>query len=409
MERKTRLPFEGIRVCDFTWYAAGTIPTRVLAEFGAEVIKIESVAHIDALRLAAPTVPDKSGVNVGGWANNLNSGKKGIALNMNFAEAREVARRLIKVSDIVIENFVPHVMEDWGLSYEEVAKVKPDIIMVRMPMWGLWGPHRDYVGFGVALQSLTGFTYLSGYPDRIPIGTGVNYPDYAPNPYHTVLAMVSALRHRRKTGKGQLIEVSQYESTVATLDSAVLDYTVNGRVQTRQGNRVPHAAPHSTYPCKGDDRWCAIAVASDGEWQAFCNVIGNLPWTREERFATHLGRKANEEELDRLVAEWTAERTAEEVMMLMQMGGVAAGVVQTSEDLLVHDPHIKAREHYVRLDHAEAGRTAYDSVTIKLSRTPGSTHRPAPMLGEHNDEILRDLLGIPEEDIDRYILEHMLE
>ncbi|MDP2953459.1 MAG: CoA transferase, partial [Chloroflexota bacterium] len=209
----------------------------------------------------------------------------------------------------------------------------------------------------------------------------------------------------RKTGKGQHIEVSQMESTASILETAILDYTANGRVRGRVGNRLPNAAPHGAYRCRGEDRWCVIAVFTDEEWRAFCRVIGNPPWTKEDRFATLLARKQNEDELDRLVEEWTKERTPEEVMVLMQREGVPAGVVQNAEDMLLRDPQLRAREHYVYLDHAEAGRTAYDGVPFKLSATPGRPLSAAPLLGEHNDYVYREILGMSEEEANEYIVE----
>ena len=407
MERG-RLPLAGIRVADFTTWAAGPLVGKMLADHGAEVIKVESESFPDGLRLAAPKPLGNDSLNVGGWFNNLNSSKLSIALNMNHPKARDIALRLIQVCDVVIDNFAPRVMERWGLTYAELVKIKPDIIVVNEPMQGLDGPHRDYLGFGSTIQAVAGINYLTGFRHRPPVGIGLNYPDYSANPYHTTIAVLAALRYRHKTGKGQHIEVSQVESTASVLETAILDYTANGRVQSRVGNRLPHAAPHGAYRCRGEDRWCAIAVFNDEEWHAFCRVIGNPSWTKEERFATLLARKENEDELDRLVEEWTKERTPEEVMELMQRDGVAAGVVQNAEDMLVRDPQLRAREHYVYLDHSEAGRTAYDGVPFKLSATPSRPRSAAPLLGEHNDYVYKELLGMSEEEINEYLVEGVI-
>jgi len=403
-----RLPLEGIRVADFSWWAAGPVATRTMAHFGAQVIKVESEVHIDGLRVAQPRTSDVPGINVGAWHNNLNSGKLAITLNMDHPEARSIAERLIRVSDIVIDNFTPRVMERWGLTYKELVKIKPDLIVVNMPMQGLSGPHRDYLGFGLTIMALSGHDGLSGFHHRPPLGTGVNFSDYSCNPYHALVAILGALRYRNRTGKGQHIELSQVESTISVLDSAILEYTVNGRIPPRVGNRLANAAPHGCYRCRGDDRWCVIAVFSDEEWQAFCNVIGNPPWTKEERSDTLVDRKQNEDDLDRLIEEWTITRTREEMVMLMQQAGVAAGVVNDAEDLLIRDPQLKARDHYVYLDHPEAGRTAYDGITIKLSATPGEVRWPARTLGQDNEFVFKEIIGLSEEEINQYIVDGVI-
>ncbi|HLB12022.1 MAG TPA: CoA transferase, partial [Dehalococcoidia bacterium] len=351
MERK--LPLEGIRIADFSWFGAGPIATKYMADHGAEVVKVESEAKLDGLRYAQPIPDGKPGPNSSGYYNNFNSSKLGITLNMDHPKGRELARRLVAVCDVVIENYTPRVAEKWGLTYKELVKVKPDIIVVNQPMQGLTGPHRDYRGFGAAIQALSGINSLTGYPECPPVGTGTNYPDFSCNPCHTAIAIMAALRYRRRTGRGQHIEVSQFESTVSVLESAILDYTVNGRVQERHGNRHPAAAPHGAYRCLGEDRWCAIVVVTEEEWRAFCRATGEPAWTKEQRFSSSAQRLANQDELDLLVESWTCQLPPEEVMCILQAAGVAAGVVQDAEDTVTRDPQLRERGHYWRLEQAD--------------------------------------------------------
>ena len=423
-----KLPFEGIRVCDFTWFVAGPVVTKTLADQGAEVIKMESSGHPDGIRILRPHTPGKEeSFNTGGWSNNQNSSKLCLGLNLAHPRAKEVYDRLIMVSDVVVENFSPRTHDRLGLNYEDYAKIKPDLIWVDEPMQGLVGPHRNRAGFGAAITPLGGLSSLSGYSHRPPAGTGTNYTDYVINPGHLAIAVIAALRRRKKTGRGQHIAMAQFASAASILGTALLDYTVNGRIQRRNGNRIANAAPHGCYRCKGedrdctyattlgavpgrkDDRWCVIAVFTDQQWQACCDVLGNPEWTGDPRFSTLVGRKQDEDELDRLVEEWTTQRSPEEVMMRMQGAGVPAGVVQDAEDILVRDPHLRTRGYYVYLDHPETGHTAYDGIPYKLSDTPGRLSRPAPCIGEHTEYVCSEILGMSRGEIDLLLAENVLE
>jgi crotonobetainyl-CoA:carnitine CoA-transferase CaiB-like acyl-CoA transferase len=403
-----RLPLEGIRVADFTWFGAGPIYTEILANHGAQVVRVESQAHIDGLRAAHPMPEEKYTLNVSGYYNNYNASKLSFTLNMKHPKAPAVALRLVAVSDIVAENYTPGTLEKWGFTYQRLQEVRPGIIMVRAPMQGSDGPHADFSGFGAVISPLAGISHLTGSPRRAPVGLGTNYTDYVINPGHAVIATLAALRYRNRTGKGQLIEVAQIESSVCVVGTAILDYAVNSRVQNRQGNRLPYAAPHGAYRCQGDDRWCVIAVFSDDQWRALCRAMGDPQWCHEERFATLQGRKENEDELDQLVEGWASTRTAEEVMQTLQAAGVAAGVVQNARDTLENDPHLKARGYYVHLDHPEAGRTAYDGLGFRLSKTPGRLQSPAPMLGEHTDRVCREVLQMDDEEMAQLVIQGVL-
>jgi benzylsuccinate CoA-transferase BbsF subunit len=427
---KTGLPMQGIRVTDFSWFGAGPYVTRLFAAYGAEVLRIESNTKIDGMRWQAPRKPGITQTyNISGMYNNFNPGKLGITLNLNLAKGIEIAKKLVSVSDVVLDNFIPGAMAKWGLTYDELVKIKPDIIVVTMPVMGITGPYTMWRGFGTTIRTVAGIDYITGNPDRPPIGTGMAaFPDFTCNPYHAATAVLSALHYRNKTGKGQFIELAQFESTVCWTEASILDYTVNQRVQTGMRNRLPYAAPHGVYRCLGEDRkvdycampeseperrkkderWCAIAVFTDDEWKAFCNFIGSPLWTKDEKFATLRGRKENEDELDGLIEEWTLKRSPEEVMILMQKAGVAAGVVQDGEDLQTRDPQLKERGFYVYLDHPETGRIAHDGLTFALSATPGEIRR-APLLGEHNEYVYREVLGFSEDEVNQLIMDGVLE
>ena len=427
---KTGLPMRGVRVADFSWFGAGPYVTRLFAIYGAEVIRIESNAKIDGMRWQAPRKPDvPQTYNISGMFNNFNPGKLGITLNLNKPRGLEIAKELISVSDIVLDNFIPGTMAKWGLTYDELVRMKPDIIVATMPVMGMNGPYKLWRGFGTSVRTLAGLDYITGNPDRPPIGTGMlALPDWGSNPYHTITAILSALHYRSRTGKGQFIELAQFESTVCWAETAILDYTANDHIQTAMNNHLPYAAPHGVYRCLGEDRevdycampesvpdhrkkderWCAIAVFTDDEWEAFCDVVGNPAWTKDGKFATFAGRKENEDELDRLVEQWTIEKSPEDVMMLLQNAGIAAGVVQDGEDLLTRDPQLRERGFHVYLDHPEAGRIAHDGLTFSLSQTPGEVRR-APLLGEHNEYVYREILGFTEEEVDRLTVVGVLD
>ena len=245
---KQTLPLQGLRVADFCWLGAGSYTTKMLADMGADVIKIESAARIDALRMAAPYKDGIPGVNRSGYFADRNTSKRSITLDMKHPKALALARRLIVKSDIIANNFTPGVMQKFGLGYEAVREMKPDIIYLAMSMQGSQGPERNYLGYGASMVSLTGLHELSGLPDREPAGTGTNYPDHIPNPCHAAFALMAALRYRRRTGKGQLIDLAQIEPTVALLGPTLLDLTANGRVQQRKGNEHAQCAPHGVFP-----------------------------------------------------------------------------------------------------------------------------------------------------------------
>jgi benzylsuccinate CoA-transferase BbsF subunit len=274
-------------------------------------------------------------------------------------------------------------------------------------MQGYAGPHKNYLGFGAVLTPITGYSYLSGFPERLPFGLGTNYPDYVINPGQTLIAILAALHYRHRTGKGQRVECAQLESSVAPLAPAIFDYTANGVVQNRAGNHVAEAAPHNAFKCKPlsdagrpiDEQWAVIACFSDDQWRALVTQMGSPDWAIDPKFATPEARKQNEDELDANINTWTADKDPYDVMHDLQARGVPAGVVQSAREVLDRDEHLKERGYYAYLDHPEAGRTAYDGPPFKMSETPGELRWPAPLLGEHTEYVCKELLGLSDDEI----------
>jgi crotonobetainyl-CoA:carnitine CoA-transferase CaiB-like acyl-CoA transferase len=407
---------EGIKVADFSWFGAGPICANHLATYGATVIRIESETHVDALRTVAPFARDKRGYNVSGYFNNYNAGKLGMLLNLNTVKGQELALKLVEWADVFLTNITPRVIERWGLTYDKLVQVNPKIIACYQPMQGFEGPHRDFLGFGAVLTPITGYNYLSGYPDRLPFGLGTNYPDYVINPGHTLIGILAALHYRNRTGKGQHVECAQLPSSAAPLGPAIFDYTVNGRVQTRSGNRLPYAAPHGAFRCKpfgdsgmpSDQRWLAIGCFSDDEWNRLVDVMGSPDWAKDAKLSTLDGRKEHEDELEAGLNHWTADKDAYDLMQDLQALGVAAAMVQSAREILDVDEHIRERGYYKYLDHAETGRAAYDGPPAVLSKTPGELRSPAPLLGEHTEYVCREILGLDDEEVADLLVEGVL-
>jgi len=486
---------DGIKVADFCRVIVGPLTTKVLADYGAEVIKIESRKAIDLYRTFGPE-PDLSG-HFTQW----NTNKRSVTIDLTHPKGVEIAKRIVAWADIVVENYAGGVMQRLGLGYEELKKVKPDIIMLSSCMQGQTGPYAQHPGMGFQLSALSGFSHITGWPDRPPPELGV-YTDFI-TPQYNVSILLAALLYRQRTGKGLYIDMSQYETGVQFMAPLILDYTVNGRVANRMGNRSDYAAPHNayrcrdectwcgidlstdknwegfckiidnptwtkdpkfstpqarkeneaeldslveewtinytpeqvllmmqkaevtvdrlptgkyepgrnphgTYRCQNEERWCAIAVSTDEEWKSFCNVIGNPVWTEDPKFSTLLARKENEEELDRLVEEWTINRSAEEVMTMMQEGGVAAGILETGEDQLEHDPQTRHRQMFPELDHPKLGKHHAPASPFIMSKTPCEIRR-APLLGEHNEYVLKEILGMSDEEIAQLVIEGVLD
>jgi len=374
-----------IRILDFTWVLAGPYATRLLADFGAEVIKVQ------------PLVAEAEDRFERGYYNTWNRNKLGITLNLNQPQGITIARKLVGISDAVVENFTPRVMINWGLDYDNLKKIKTEIIMLSMSTMGHTGPWRDHVGFGPTVQAFSGITHLTSYPGQPPSGLGFAYADHVAG-LMAALALLGALEYRRKTGEGQYIDISQVEVMSSLMGTAFLQYALDGQPLEPMGNRSPEAAPGGVYRCRGNDRWCAVAVYTNEEWQGFKCALSNPDWTEDSRFNTLNGRRENTDELDRLVERWTIEHTAEEVMTLFQGCGIAAGVVQKARDL-ANDPQLKSRNFFVELNHPEMGRTISDAAPIKLSDTPARYRRAAPAPGQDDDYVYKELLGMNDSEL----------
>jgi crotonobetainyl-CoA:carnitine CoA-transferase CaiB-like acyl-CoA transferase len=382
----------GLRILDFTWVLAGPYVTRILADFGAEVIKIQSKKTSRGAES-----------NLTGYFNTWNRNKRSATLDMSYPEAKEIILKLTKISDVVIENFSPRVISNWGLGYERLKEVKPDLIMLSMSGMGQTGPWKDFVAFGPTIQALSGLTYLTSFTQDSPLGLGYAYADVIAGLY-AAFAVLAALGYRDKTGKGQYIDLSEYEAICTLMGPALLDVSVNHKDIFPQGNRSEdiQAAPYGCYPCRGMDRWCVIAVFNEIEWENLCTIMGRPDWAKEERFSDLSRRKENKEDLDKFLEQWTLQYIPEEVVNRLQKAGVSAGVVQNAEDL-ANDPHLIARDFFVQLEHPVLGKTLSDASPIKFKETSRVEWKAAPLLGEDNRYVYMELLGFTEEELSSYI------
>lgn len=388
----------GIRVLDFCWVGAGALVTKLLAEHGAEVIKVESHARPDNLRVSPPFRPGTDGLDASGYFSSRNNDKRSLALNMREERGRELARRLAARCDVVTSNFRPGVMERWGLGYEELVAANPSLVYLAMPMQGSDGPHRDYIGFGSTIAALAGLVQLSGRPDRSPVGTGTHYPDHVPSPGHALVALLAALRRRRLTGEGCRIEVSQLESTVELLAPALAATSAGAPEPVRDGNRVPHQCPSAVLRCGGGDEWIALAARDDAEWRALVEVLGAPELGTDARFATHAARKQNEDELERLLAGLSAKRERFELAAALQARGVPAAAVLAGDDVLA-DAQLAARGFWRTVTHPVMGELTGPAAPFIFDGTRTGAERAAPLLGEHTREIAASLLGLGETEV----------
>ena len=392
----------GVRVIDLTRVWAGPHATRVLADMGAEVIHVTSRKLVGPLAVSRETArilgvypddqPGERHWNRNSQTNDLTRNKYDITLELDTPEGLSLLRRLVAMSDVVVENYSPRVMPRFGLDYPRLKELNPGIILCSMPGYGSEGPYRGFISYGTNVDPASGLASLMGYPGEAPHMSGNAYPDPVAGLF-AVGAILTALYHQRATGVGQYIDLSQAEATTALLGEVSLGACLNGIVPARMGNRHPRQAPHGCYPCRDDDAWVAIAVRSEAEWQAFIGILDQPGWSAEPRFATLSGRLQHHDELDRHIAKWTSQQEAYHLMHALQGAGVPAGVVVNAEQL-VNDPHLSARDFFWEIDHPEAGSRRYAGQPMRLSATPARLHRPAPCLGQHNDQILGELLGL---------------
>ncbi|MEK7215862.1 MAG: CoA transferase [Chloroflexota bacterium] len=377
-----RLPLEGIRVVDFTRNWAGPLGTRALADFGAEVIKIESAL-----------VAEGRDYEGGSSYADLNRNKRSITLDLRNPEAQRLVKGLVATADLVVENFGPGVMQRLGLDYEKLRAVKSDLVFISMPGMGTTGPYNYFVTYGPQLAAYCGLAPLWGHAESpVAARTKLAFPDYVGGAYCNVAA-IAALQFRQRTGLGQYVEIPQLEATAAMMGVAYLDYFVNGRVAQPEGNRNPNFAPHDVYPCQGADRWVAVGCESDSQWQALCAAIGRPELAADAGLATVEGRKRHGDEIDGAIAEWTRGQTPHQAMYPLQQAGVPAGVVANSEDLY-HDVHLRGRGFIARYTKADGQPSDFPGLTVRLSHTPGAIRCGAPALGEANAAVLGGILGV---------------
>ena len=397
-------PLHGYRVLDFGWVLAGAVPGMILADMGAEVIKVETRQRMDYMRLGRPIIGDQPDPEQNPMFHNVNRGKRSITLNTTRPEAVELARRLAAECDVVIENFSPGVMHRLGLDYETLARGNPQLVMASITSNGQAGPLRDLRAYAPSIGALSGLDSTMGYEppqgeDGRPLGLKHAFADLC-GALHAVLAIVSALHQRRRTGNGQYIDVSMLRATVATMGAGLMEYEMTGRVAQPMGNYDPVMAPYGNYPCKSDDEWVSIAVRTQEEWNGLVQAMGSPAWVEEPLFASRYARLSHRRELDARLSEWTQEQTAWESTELLQSHGVAAFPVLDAEGRLFNS-HFRERGLYSDIEHPALGTEPIFNLMWQMSRTPPRIQRHAPLLGEHNREVFCGLLGLDEAEVSR--------
>jgi crotonobetainyl-CoA:carnitine CoA-transferase CaiB-like acyl-CoA transferase len=407
----------GIRLLDFTWLMAGAFGPKYLAAFGAEVIRIEWKDKIDFLRYGAPFLSPPgekadpmtrpNSLNRASFFNDINSGKRGITLNMHKRRGKELFAELLRVSDGVMDNFTPTTLARWGFSFEKMREIRPDIVYVQSPGFGARGPYSPFRSYGSIGQGASGLTYEIGLPDRGPCGWGYSYMDVTAG-WYVALNTMAALRHRNKTGQAHHLDTAQTDAAIYMTGTAILDYSANGRHYVRTGNRSPHvyAAPHGAYRCADDpewtgiassDRWIAITCFTEAHWQALVEEMGNPAWASEPQFATLEARYQNQDALDAKLTEWTRTQERYSLMERLQARGVPAGVCQDARDRVELDPQLKHLGFFKTVPHSEVGSYRLQGIPGRFSKTPpdvGGRHgRGAPCFGEDNEYVFGEILG----------------
>ena len=402
-------PLRNYRILDLSRIWAGPYCTKLLADMGAEVIKMESMRVYDSHRgpvSPAPGIasypdsePGEEPWNRNGWFNCLHMSKYGITLELTTKEGRRVFEGLVSISDVVMENFRQGSLERLGYTYETFRQIRPDIIYASMPAFGNSGPWKGYVAYGIGQEQLSGMAHMTGYRDDGPMKSGINHGDPITGS-HAAGVILAALRYRRRTGRGMFVDVSQQESAVALIGGDVLAYQMTGAEPERRGNRSPYFAPHNVYSCAGEDRWVTIAAASEDEWRRLAAVMEREDLADDERFASNDARLKHGDDLDRVIGEWTAKKDAYEITRLLQAAGVPAGPVLRGPDLL-EDPHYRERHTFNEVDHPQVGPKWYQGFAWRMSETPGQVHWPSPTLGQHNRQVYGELLGLTPDEIGR--------
>ncbi len=402
-EKQKPLPLEGIRVVDFSWIVAGPQATRILADLGAQVIRVENESHIDSVRIGAE-YSDPPNYNRSGLFNNFNRNKLGITVNLHHPAGREIVEKLIRISDVIVENFSPGAFERMGFSWERIQELNPKIIYESLSGFGHVGRDTSYVTWGPTAQAVSGVTYTSGLPDQPPAGWGFSYLDHSAG-YYGAIAILMALHHRAETGEAQYIDVSQVETGMVLNGVPMLDYQVNKRDYTRVGNhsRWPAIAPHAVYRCKdsldGEDRWLAIVAENEGHWQSICDVLGARELAADPNFASNLGRVEHQTALDEALTAYTRHFDTRELMYLLQARGVPAGTAQNGRDKQEFDPQLAARGFYQKATHTELGENNFEGMPMTFSEARWEIRSASPCFGEHTMQVLTETLGYSEEQV----------
>lgn len=377
----------GVKLLEFGSGAAGPIASRYFSEHGATVIKVESRSHPDFLRVMAADSPQ--GLEGSTLFDALNVGKKSITINLKHPAGKDVARQLIQWADAVLENFAPKAMKSYGLHYTELVREKPDLVMLSTCLNGQSGPHKDYPGFGGQGAALSGFNFLTGWPDREPIGPFGTITDSLA-PRFAAASLAAGLLYRRRTGKGVHLDISQVETGVYSLSPWLLEHAINGRSSGRSGNRSKRAVPHGVFPCLGEDRWIAIACWNDTDWLNLATILG----IDAHQYPALENRLAAEDAIEKIIGEITHHRTADDLAKQLQYAGIEAVPVADFEDLLLRDPQLKQRGHFVHLNRSETGESIYERNGFRLDAATSDYHHPSPLLGEHTQDILKHVLGL---------------
>jgi crotonobetainyl-CoA:carnitine CoA-transferase CaiB-like acyl-CoA transferase len=396
--------FEGLKVAEFAWVVVGPATSRYLGDHGATIVKIESHKRLDTNRVNSPFVNNEPTPDSSMFFGRHNPNKYSVSIDLQSPGGRDLAWKLIKWADVMTESFAPGNMEKWGFGWDEVKKVRPDIIYMASSMQGRGGPHTAYAGYGQNACNFSGFTELSGWPDRIPSAPYGAYTDYV-CARTAAFGILSALISRRRTGRGQYVEQSQFESSVHFLLPAIMDYQVNGNIMHRNGNRTPIAAPHGVYQSQGDDSWVAISAMSEEEWAKFCQAMGNPSLATHKDYSTLADRKAHEDALDALVTDWTKRRTNVETESILQKAGVPCHIVSRPSDVY-NDPQLAARKYFTPLNHPVMGVQKYEPQScFIMSKTPREQYMPSPCVGEHNEYVFKELLHMTDDEIAERIID----
>ncbi len=401
-----RLPLEGIRIADLSMVWAGPYATRLLGDMGAEIIKIESVDNWDMLRALHNLPPEmERAYNKSSYFNHNNRNKYGATFNLRDPKGRALFLELVKQCDVVIENYRAEVMDRLGLGYPILRAAKPDIIMVSMPGHGKTGPEKDYVAYGTNVEQLSGLVSLTGYEGETPMKTGISFGDPMAGTA-AAAAVALALHRRRRTGRGQFIDLAQRENLSGFIGEHLLAYSMNGRLPSPIGNKHPSHAPHDVYPCRprndADDPWVAIACESDAQFRALCAVIGRAELADDTRFASAAARHQHQDALAAPIGEWTQQRDKYSAMHELQTAGVPAGAVLSAPDLS-QDPQLRARGFWETVSDPDAGVWEMEGPAWRLASNPAHVRLPAPNFGEHNAYVFKELLGVSDEEYDSLV------